>query len=786
MKERSQRILTAITLTIMITTAGAVDSRPSHSKFLNDLKKAYTEECKQIDQRNLTKRELREEHESLANFMGFARKDPSKIPLKNLEPIDVLSVSGWITMLIPFLVTISTTVGLLMAILFFFFPNVFSLIFKMFVPSYKVEVIEDVSNFDVKKAEYFKVIKGKFNRSQSLLRLFLFRFVLSILLMVMLVFGLAIAVNFDMSSDCGINKTAIDVLEGGEGVDFNEFRDFKRNGSLLQNFNEDLRNYEAKGIDYNKILDEFLLEKAVAVETSFKNFFNFTKDMKFNSCSDPLTQLTPFLLKNPNILINEEISAEVINVLDTAGSLHDGALVLGNFDLDKHKKLEKFVSSSELLIKEVDILYGFYETAYQKVRGYFRDYFVLLSVMSAISFIWFIQAFIMLIPKDTSQQEAIKFSLKFQILSLILGAAILGFCGSYLFLKSQLMVGECLGAYRMLDSPRDLQKYLGQDDKKWADICISSSSKGDIMDFLDDEQKDNFQVGLYVLKGFSLNFTLWKEITQEEEPKSVKMYGRLLDSLMDFDLDGMKDQGEHSYSSVLKDINSNFPNFELQMSEKDCTQGAVTAEFAKMNETKVESFTCFVIKNDYKSLKSRIESLSANITENEERLKLKTNIINLESCLGSYKDFFKIYTDHLKVVRMRLYFLFSHLKNVNRVYKKIRNRFKNSLERWNELGYGDIKKIFSCKGLRGVTERAIASACYNKVYTYGAVITSLCLIGSSIILTILSFISLMELMVDKTVMRKFQELNADNKSKRAGAVTVVHEKDLGDSGVELF
>lgn len=104
------------------------------------------------------------------------------------------------------------------------------------------------------------------------------------------------------------------------------------------------------------------------------------------------------------------------------------------------------------------------------------------------------------------------------------------------------------------------------------------------------------------------------------------------------------------------------------------------------------------------------------------------------------------------------------------------------MDNWNELKFSHVRNIFQCGGLRETTERAIASACYNRVYTYGAVITSFCFIGSSFILVLLSFITFMELMVDKTVLRKFEELS--NK-KKTGAVGAREKEDDLDNKIEM-
>lgn len=773
--------LTIFTLFLLTKQARNVTTpKKSHSQFLKELKQTYKKECSTVDHiKNLTKIELKTEHEDLQNFMKFSRKSPSEIPLKKLNAKDVLSTFGWITMIIPFFITITTFFGLIMAVMFFFFPNIFSFFFKMMVPDYSIEVIPSPSKTDIKKLEYFKEIRKRFNQSQNLFKLFMFRFILSVILIALLIFGLALVINFDMDSDCGINKTAIDVLEGGEGVDFNEFRNFKNNGSLLMNFNEDLKSFENEGIDYKNILNQLLIEKAVSVGESFYKFYLETKPMKIVSCSNPEKKFSPLVVDNTEYMIKDEIKNEVIESIDFATNLHEGALILKNLDTKKHKKLENFVKSSENLMVEVDILYRFYEETYKAVREFFGEFYHLLFIMAIVSLIWFLQAFWMLLPKDTMKSDSIKISLKFQILSLILGACIMGFSGSFLFLKSQLMVGECLGVYKMLDQPKEVQKYLGKDDKEWAKICISKEGKGDILEFLNKGDRENFQFGLSILKGFSSNFSEWKDIMQENEPNSVKVYGMLLDSLKNFELDGTRNKPEHGYQKVIDEINESLEKKEIQINEENCSPGYKTGDFSSIDE---KGKKCYVLNGNEEEFGKNIDKMLVGIS-GDRKGRTRRKMKNLLNCLTEYKTMMQNYIEMFQVVRLRLVFLFSHLKKVDQTYKTIRKRFKNSIKDWEKLQYHDIKKTFNCKGLRDVTERALASACYSRFYTYGAVITSFCFIGSSVILALLSFISFMEMMADKTVLRKFEELN---KTKISNLTSGAIAADNMDHKMELI
>lgn len=57
--------------------------------------------------------------------------------------------------------------------------------------------------------------------------------------MLSLLFGLGIVINFDTSADCGMAKTAKNVIMGEEGNFFEEFG-LHNNRSLLRKFHEEL------------------------------------------------------------------------------------------------------------------------------------------------------------------------------------------------------------------------------------------------------------------------------------------------------------------------------------------------------------------------------------------------------------------------------------------------------------------------------------------------------------------------------------------------------------------
>lgn len=66
--------------------------------------------------------------------------------------------------------------------------------------------------------------------------------------------------------------------------------------------------------------------------------------------------------------------------------------------------------------------------------------------------------------------------------------------------------------------------------------------------------------------------------------------------------------------------------------------------------------------------------------------------------------------------------------------------------------------MLNCSVLRDEVMSAIGSACYEKTYTYGSLATSLCFMLASLLSMLIAIVVFMEVMVDKTVIRKYEEL----------------------------
>lgn len=92
---------------------------------------------------------------------------------------------------------------------------------------------------------------------------------MSLGLVLSLLFGLGIVVNFDTTADCGITKAALNVLQGKEGNYFTEFG-LVSNSSLLHKFRQDLEGFEHhENINFQKIVDSAPMSKAFLLQESF-------------------------------------------------------------------------------------------------------------------------------------------------------------------------------------------------------------------------------------------------------------------------------------------------------------------------------------------------------------------------------------------------------------------------------------------------------------------------------------------------------------------------------------
>lgn len=86
-----------------------------------------------------------------------------------------------------------------------------------------------------------------------------------------------------------------------------------------------------------------------------------------------------------------------------------------------------------------------------------------------------------------------------------------------------------------------------------------------------------------------------------------------------------------------------------------------------------------------------------------------------------------------------------------------------------------IGKMLDCSVLREEVISAIGSACYNQTYTYGALGTSLSFMLASLFSILIAVVVFMEVMVDKTVLRKYEELG-----ERESGLEVRSDTDGGE------
>lgn len=104
-------------------------------------------------------------------------------------------------------------------------------------------------------------------------------------MMLCLLFGLGLVINFDTSADCGITKAALNILEGKEGNYFTEFG-LLSNKSLLHKFREDLESFEHhKDIDFEKIVELAPMNKAFLLQESMISWHQAMKNESITKCT---------------------------------------------------------------------------------------------------------------------------------------------------------------------------------------------------------------------------------------------------------------------------------------------------------------------------------------------------------------------------------------------------------------------------------------------------------------------------------------------------------------------
>lgn len=252
------------------------------------LKRYYSEHCSNLDEGKLvySHERLLSEDKKLASFLNFTRKDPSKIPLENVGIRNILSLWGWFLLILPIVFMCTSIFSFLGSCMFFYCPSINSKVFRILLnQDFDIEVVDN-DQIPLEQREYYKTTKNVVSKSKNLFRLFVFKFCMSIGLMMSLLFGLGVIINFDETADCGITKAALNVLEGKEGNYFTEFG-ITNNSTLLHKFREDLESFEHhKDIDYQKIIDYDLMNKATLLQDSFIDWHQKMAHIQLPSCTN--------------------------------------------------------------------------------------------------------------------------------------------------------------------------------------------------------------------------------------------------------------------------------------------------------------------------------------------------------------------------------------------------------------------------------------------------------------------------------------------------------------------
>jgi hypothetical protein len=223
------------------------------------MNKYYANHCSHLSEDHLKYdyKRLKQEDEKLAGFLNFTRNHPDSIPLEKINSENVLSIWGKILFIVPIFFMGASLVSFILTVMFFYFPDVNNRLFRFVLSQdYEIEVVDiESEKLPLEQRDYYKAAKNVISRQKSLFRLFVSKFCLSIGMLLCLLFGLGLVINFDTTADCGITKAAINIFEGKEGNYFTEFG-LLSNKSLLHKFRQDLENFEHhKDIDYNKLIE---------------------------------------------------------------------------------------------------------------------------------------------------------------------------------------------------------------------------------------------------------------------------------------------------------------------------------------------------------------------------------------------------------------------------------------------------------------------------------------------------------------------------------------------------
>jgi len=372
--------------------------------------------------------------------------------------------------------------------------------------------------------------------------------------MLSLLFGLGILINFDTSADCGMANSAKKIIRGEEGNYFSEFGIHNKN-TLLHKFTDELKQFKHRSdIDYESILNLNPMQKAVLLQDHL-NTWHSSYATKIKEAESKKTEYLHPLEQHFHPFINSEIKKDLMDVIAYATHLTEGVTELVLLRKDHDERIEKFLSQSKIISKQVDLVNFDIFRIYKLVQEFFISYYRLLAFMALCSFSWFIYSFSMMIP--TKSDEPALFSKPCGIVFLVLGSCVFSVLGSTLFLKSQLLISDCHRSVKLLNHPDMVHKLYSKSDIEWANICLSEYATGDMSLFLKDgEAIVEFKKPLSILKAFSSNLTNFDFSGKTYEPKSLQNYSAAVEAYKKFKLpDNSTVTNQEGYTNLLQKIN---------------------------------------------------------------------------------------------------------------------------------------------------------------------------------------------------------------------------------------
>ena len=101
--------------------------------------------------------------------------------------------------------------------------------------------------------------------------------------MMSLLVGLGMVINFDTTSDCGMAKAALNIMQGKDKNYFTEFG-LESEASLLHKFRMELENFEHGSIDFKPLVDDSVLKKVSDLEESLNSWNSTLSNSQIEKC----------------------------------------------------------------------------------------------------------------------------------------------------------------------------------------------------------------------------------------------------------------------------------------------------------------------------------------------------------------------------------------------------------------------------------------------------------------------------------------------------------------------